>query len=72
MRTLLKGSDEHGAELAERLQNTYGQFPVLIITGETSSSALLRANEKSYPLLQKPIAPEMLREAAYSALAAVP
>jgi signal transduction histidine kinase len=57
------GVEEHGAQLAERLQKSYGMFPVLITTGETSSDALLEANASSYPLLQKPIAPEDLRRA---------
>jgi signal transduction histidine kinase/CheY-like chemotaxis protein len=61
------GVEEHGAQLAERLQKSYGMFPVLITTGETSSDALLEANGLRYPLLQKPIAPEDLRRAiAYS------
>jgi signal transduction histidine kinase/ActR/RegA family two-component response regulator len=59
---------EHGARLAERLQQTYGSFPVLIITGETSSEALRQANERSYTLLQKPIAPEVLRRAIVTAV----
>lgn len=57
------GGDEHGAALADRLQRDFGPFPVLIITGEISSEALRQANEKGYPLLQKPIAPEVLRDA---------
>jgi hypothetical protein len=41
---------------------------VLIITGETSSAALREANERSYTLLQKPIAPEVLRLAIAAAM----
>lgn len=63
------GGEEHGAHLACRLQQTYGDFPILIITGETSSDALRLANERSYTLLQKPIAPEVLRRAIMAALA---
>lgn len=62
------GENEHGARLADRLQQHYGSFPVLIITGETSSEALLQANERSYTLLQKPITPELLRRAIVTAL----
>ncbi len=62
------GADEHGARVADRLQQTFGRFPVLIITGETSSDALLQANEHSYTLLQKPIAPEVLRLAIVAAV----
>lgn len=61
-------AEEHGARLAERLQQTYGSFPVLIITGETSSEALRQANERSDTLLQKPIAPEVLRRAIVTAV----
>jgi two-component system, sensor histidine kinase len=62
------GEEEHGAQLADRLQRTYGDFPVLITTGETSSDALLQANAHSYALLQKPIAPEVLRLAIAAAV----
>jgi len=54
---------EHGAHLADRLQRGHGGFPVLIITGETSSEALRDANRSGYTLLQKPIAPEVLQRA---------
>ena len=57
------GQHEHGAQLADRLRRQYGPFPVLIITGETASEALRQANESGYTLLQKPIAPEVLRRA---------
>jgi two-component system, sensor histidine kinase len=63
------GADEHGAGLAARLQRTYGRFPVRIITGETASEALRQANEAGFPVLQKPIAPEVLRHAIASAVA---
>jgi DNA-binding NtrC family response regulator len=63
------GEKEHGAHLAERLQRAYGEFPVLITTGETSSEALRQANERSYTLLQKPIAAEVLRSAIVAAVA---
>ncbi|MGH8539536.1 MAG: ATP-binding protein [Stenotrophobium sp.] len=57
------GQTENGAQLARRMQLVYGAFPVLVMTGETSSEALRQANEQAYPLLQKPIAQEVLREA---------
>jgi two-component system, sensor histidine kinase len=63
------GEEEHGAHLAERLQRVYGDFPVLITTGESSSEALRQANERSYTLLQKPIAAEVLRRAIVAAVA---
>jgi two-component system, sensor histidine kinase len=63
------GADEHGAQLAARLQRAHGEFPVLITTGETSSEALRAANEQSYTLLQKPIAPEVLYGAIVAAMA---
>jgi two-component system, sensor histidine kinase len=62
------GEEEHGARVADRLQQTYGQFPVLIITGETSSEALRQANDQGYTLLRKPIAPEVLRRAIVAAV----
>jgi signal transduction histidine kinase/ActR/RegA family two-component response regulator len=62
------GGDEHGVQLASRFQREHGPFPVLVITGETSSAALRDANEQAYVLLQKPIAPEVLRAAISDAL----
>ncbi len=57
------GKGEHGAALAQQLRTQYGDFPVLIITGETASDALRSAVDLGYPLMQKPIAPEDLRRA---------
>ena len=48
----------------------WGAFPVLIITGETSSDALSEAQEGGYPLLQKPIAAEVLRREIASIIGA--
>jgi two-component system, sensor histidine kinase len=62
------GEGEHGAQLADRLRLQYGPFPVLIITGESASEALRQANERGYTLLQKPIAPEVLRRAIAAAI----
>ena len=56
--------EEHGAELAGRLQRIHGNFPVLIVTGETASESLNKADKSGYPLLKKPITPEMLYHAA--------
>jgi two-component system, sensor histidine kinase len=64
------GEHEHGAQLAHRLQHQFGEFPVVIITGETASEALRQANEAGHTLLQKPIAPEVLRRAIVAAIAA--
>jgi two-component system, sensor histidine kinase len=61
------GAGEHGAQLATRLQNTYGQFPVLIISGETSSTALNDIDVGSFPLLHKPVTPEAFRAAVIRA-----
>jgi signal transduction histidine kinase/CheY-like chemotaxis protein len=62
--------EEHGAHLADRLQKRHGAFPVLIITGETSSDALRDAQERGYMLLQKPIAAEVLRRSIINILGA--
>ncbi|HEV2443571.1 MAG TPA: hybrid sensor histidine kinase/response regulator [Steroidobacteraceae bacterium] len=66
------GEGEHGAQLAERMQSRYGDFAVLIITGETSSDALREANRSRYTLLHKPIAAEVLRRAIGAAVAREP
>ncbi len=57
------GEGEHGARLADRLQRRHGRFPILIITGETSSEALRSATDLHYTVLRKPITPEVLRQA---------
>jgi signal transduction histidine kinase len=62
------GKGEHGAELALRMRHQYGRVPVLIITGETSSTALREASERGFTLLQKPVVPETLREAIVAQL----
>ena len=62
------GDGEHGAQLAARLQQTYGPFPVLIISGETSSTALKDTAIGSFPLLHKPVTPEVFRAAVARAL----
>ena len=65
------GEGEHGAHLADRLQHRYGNFPILIITGETSSQALLQANNRRFPACRgKPITPEVLRRAIAAAVVA--
>lgn len=56
------GGHEHGTALARRLRATWGEFPVLITTGETSSEALRETNAAGYPLMHKPITAERLRE----------
>jgi two-component system, sensor histidine kinase len=62
------GEGEHGTQLAARLQQSFGQFPVLIISGETSSAALRETNLSSFPLLHKPVTPEVFRAAVARAL----
>ncbi|MDM0073472.1 ATP-binding protein [Variovorax sp. J2P1-59] len=62
------GGPESGVELVERLQATYGRFPVLVATGETASKALRGAKRAGWPLLHKPIASEVLRAAVEQAL----
>jgi two-component system, sensor histidine kinase len=64
---LRPGATEHGATLASHLRRVHGEFPVLIITGQTSSKAPRQANEVGFALLQKPIAPEVLHQAAVEA-----
>ena len=63
------GKGEHGAELATRMRREFGGFPVLIITGETSSTALREATARGFKLLQKPVVAETLREAIVTELA---
>jgi two-component system, sensor histidine kinase len=62
------GEGENGAQLAARLQRTFGQFAVLIISGETTSGALKDTELSSFPLLHKPVTPEVFRAAVSHAL----
>jgi len=64
------GAGEHGARLADRLQRRHGSFPILIITGETSSEALQAAADLHYTVLRKPIAPEVLSQAIVATVTA--
>jgi signal transduction histidine kinase/ActR/RegA family two-component response regulator len=64
------GKDVHGAQLAESLRHKHGRFPLLIITGETASEALQEATSRNFRVLRKPIAPEVLRQAIATAMAA--
>jgi two-component system, sensor histidine kinase len=66
------GEGEHGAELAVRMRAKVGGFPVLIITGETSSDSLREAGEQGFTLLHKPVAPEALRHAMIAAVNPAP
>ncbi len=59
----LRLGDEQGAHLAKQLQNTYGNFPVLVMTGETASSLLQESNTHGFQVLHKPIATELLLDA---------
>ena len=60
--------DEPGVELANRLQRNHGFFPVLIVTGETATEFLNKADQAGFPLLKKPITPEILYHAACKAI----
>jgi hypothetical protein len=52
------------------MRKQFGNFPVLVITGETTSASLLEASERGFKLLQKPVVAETLREAIVAELTA--
>lgn len=58
-----------GAELAAGLVRSYGHFPVIVVTGETSADAARAATVHGFTLLRKPIAPEILLRAMSTAMA---
>jgi two-component system, sensor histidine kinase len=58
----LRLGDEQGAHLAKQLQNTYGNFPVLVMTGETASAQLKESSALGFTVLFKPIPTEMIIE----------
>ncbi|WP_445145101.1 ATP-binding protein [Dyella sp. Tek66A03] len=62
--------DENGIALAERMRRMHGTFAVLVVTGETSSSALADAKQSGYGIVHKPISAPMLRQRIEEALVA--
>lgn len=62
------GDAETGATLAIRLRQQYGDFPVLVVTGETASAALQQANTAYFQILQKPMTSDALFEVIYKLL----
>ena len=60
--------EEHGVDLAKRLQKKYSDFPVLVLTGETDTDSLIKTNSAGYELLQKPISAEILFETLYKSM----
>jgi signal transduction histidine kinase len=66
------GAGDDGMALASRLQQRYGPFAVLVITGETSPALLNRPRPAGWRVLQKPVEAAVLREAIDAALAAPP
>lgn len=62
------GEPENGAALAARMRRRYGDFPVLIMTGEIGSEALRDAHAAGFPVLQKPVAAGTLYEAIRAAV----
>ncbi len=65
----LRGN-EHGPALVARLRAQHGEFPVVFITGETSSEALREARATRWTLLHKPVDAQTLRATIQSLLAA--
>ena len=49
------GDGVDGWTLAQSLRQSYGDFPVLVVTGETTLDALQPIHKAGCPLLQKPI-----------------
>ncbi len=56
------GDEAQGAALAIRSRQQYGDFPVLVVTGETASEALQQAAAANFPILQKPMTSDALFE----------
>ena len=59
---------QEGAAVAARACAAHGEFPVLVITGESGESALRSAREHRYTVLQKPVPFDTL----YAALSTAP
>lgn len=52
----------NGAEFAQAWMHRHGDFPTLIISGETDPERLRHLSSAGWRVLQKPIAPEVLAE----------
>ncbi len=59
---------QEGAAVAARACAAHGEFPVLVITGESGESALRSAREHRYTVLQKPVPFDTLYAALSTAL----
>ncbi|WGS84603.1 hybrid sensor histidine kinase/response regulator [Methylomonas sp. UP202] len=59
---------EQGLALVRRLRGRHGEFPVLVVTGETGLEALAPVRVAGFPLLQKPIVADVLYDAVSRAL----
>lgn len=55
--------EQSGLDVGLALREQHGAFPLLFVTGETSSPSLQSVLERGHPLLYKPIDPRMLRQA---------
>ena len=59
---------QDGATVAARACAAHGEFPVLVITGESAESALRSAREHRYTVLQKPVPFDTLYAAVSTAM----
>ena len=59
---------QEGAAVAARACAAHGEFPVLVITGESGESALRSAREHRYTVLQKPVPFDTLYAAVSTAM----
>ncbi len=57
------GEEENGLGMLHRLHESFGPFPVLMITGETSPQALTVVRKSGLDLLEKPVSAEGLQSA---------
>ena len=57
------GLNETGLDVVERLRRLFDgeEFPVIVITGDTTGASLQAVAERAYPLLHKPVQPAKLR-----------
>lgn len=53
---------ETGLSFAQRMLRTHGEFPILFVTGETSSQVLAEVNAAGWRMLHKPVDVQVLRE----------
>jgi len=64
------GGAENGAALAARMRKVYGEFPVVVITGDVGTDLTADVEQNAFAVAFKPVTPEALQAAISAAFEA--